>query len=180
MKFIKHIAVLATAALMIATSFAADSFSPASLGAHTAVAVDPTTHVQVSPPSFYQLIGFNGDITNAASPSLTGTNFVITPIAPYQWITLSTNINLAHATNKVAGTGWDTKLFIKANAVDRTLTVPSTWNWLTNANQSIVSGTPTNTFIIGKLTTIPSNSIARLDITAIGTNVLIKADVYRP
>lgn len=166
---VKHIAVLATAAvLMVANSFA-QNYSPASLGAHEAVSVNPTTGVQVYPPSMVQLTGFNGDITNA--PSATGTNYVITPGPQTIYIAPSTNVNIAHTTNKTANTFWFQRVFIKGDVLDRTLTTPVTWVWPTN--------TLDTNHIIGKISTIQSNTFLEITVRAIGTNVAASAQTYR-
>lgn len=170
---IKNIAVLATAALMVATA-SAQNYSPASLGTHTAVAVD-ANHVQISPPSYRLLQGFNGDITNAVST--TGTNFVVSPIAPVQLINAAAAVNFLYATNKASGTAWNTKIVVQANLADRLVTYPATWNWLTNSAEALNG---TNTIVIGKLSTVSSNTFAIYDLTVVGTNVFVKGSTYRP
>jgi len=167
---IKHIAVLATAALMVATASAQNS-SPASLGAHEAVSINPNTGVQVYPTSYFQLLGFNGDITNGYT--LAGTNFIINPKnGPYQYAAVTNGVNVVHATNVVAGTAWELKLLVSPGTADRTLTVPSTWNWATNKFDT--NG------VVRKLTTLGSNTLCELTIKSIGTNVLIRGQEYRP
>jgi len=166
---VKHIAVLATAAvLMVANSFA-QNYSPATLGTHEAVAINPTTGVQVYPPSLVQLYGFNGDLTNA--PSATGTNYVITPGPQILYIAPTTNVNIAHATNRTASTFWQQRVVIKGDVLDRTLTTPVTWVW------------PTNVFdtnhIIGKISTVQSNTFLEITVRAIGTNVAASAQTFR-
>jgi hypothetical protein len=166
MKFIKHIAVLATAALMIATSpsQAADSFSPVGVAtAHQSVSINPATGVEYG--SYFQLIGFNGDITNAAAPTLAGTNFIINPKnGKLQYMSVTNPINFSHATNVVSGTAWRLEILVNPGTVDRAVTYPASWNWATNKFD-------TNS-INGKL--------AEYTIQAIGTNVLIKGQEFRP
>lgn len=173
----KLLAVLATAALVMVASHinAADSYSPDSAQKGIAVSVDPTSHVQVYPAPYKLLQGYSGDATNGLSA--TGTNFIASPVATYQYINASNDVNFVYATNKTAGSGWATTVAIKANLADRALAVPATWNWLTNSAQSI---TGTNVFAVGKLSTVGSNTFALLNITSIGTNIFIKADVFRP
>jgi hypothetical protein len=170
---IKHIAVLATAALMVATSFAADNYSPGNISNHVAVAINPNTGVLVYPTSYFQLIGFNGDITNSLAPTLAGTNFIINPKnGPYQYMAVTNPVNISHATNVVAGTAWELKLLVNPGTVDRALTLPSTWNWATNKFDT--NG------VTRKLTTLGSNTLCEFTIKAIGTNVLIRGQEYRP
>lgn len=173
------IAVIATAALsLVATlnALAADSFSPANSLKGTAVSVHPTTHVQVYPISFQLLQGYPGANTNAVST--TGTNFVIAPVTLYQRINASNDVNFVYATNTSATTGWEITVAITANTTNRSVTVPSSWLWKTNANITV---TTTNGVVVTnpKLTIVGSNTVGLYKIRAIGTTIHIEGETYR-
>lgn len=175
------IAVLATAALSLVafnSINAADSFSPSSSAKGIAVSVNSSTHVQVNPSPYFLLRGWSGtgNVTNALSS--TGTNFVATPIAPLQEIVAAGNVNFVDASNVVAGSAWKTLIAIQAGTTNRVLGVPATWNQYTNAQ--VLTFYTTNVVGSGKYTLVPSNTIALLEIQVIDTNVLFKAETFRP
>jgi hypothetical protein len=166
MKHVKLLAVLATAALtMVATSFAADSYSPASSTTLSqSVRVD-SNGVQVLPtPSLVTLLGYNS--TNTSTLSTSGTNFVVLAKNPFQLINAAADVNLLAPTFTSASTAWDTVVVVKAGTADRTLTVPAAWNWHTNS-------------ALVKMTTISSNTFAWISLRGIGTNVFIKAESFK-
>lgn len=142
MKKIKAlIAVLATAALTFVATHtqAADSFAPTTVTNSTPIWVDKTTHVQTFPVSRLRIFGYT---TNRLTDvSVTGTNFIVKPDAPFQYITAVADVNLVYSTNTSATTSWRTTLVIDPNGTNRLFTFPSSWK--TNAG-AVIAGTVTN------------------------------------
>jgi hypothetical protein len=156
------IAVMATAALTLVAN-AQDSFSPESRTVTASSVKYDANGVQIVPPSYTRLLGYNGASTNP--PSATGTNFVVSAKYPYQFISAGAPVNLLHPTIGSATTGWETTIAVTAT-LDRPLTTPAGWFWITNASQV-------------KIATIPSNTLVVLEIKGIGTNVIISGDVAK-
>lgn len=165
------IAVLATAALtLVAPNIkAADSYSPAAGvdGDTVQVYKQSATQagVQSNPLSYRRAIGYAGAATNA--PTAAGTNFVVRPLAPFQYITCSSNVNFV-STNipGTSTTAWRTTYFVDPNGGDRTITIPS-W-WKTNPT--------TGNFYF---TTLTNGTYGLYHISGYGTNVSLRFELTR-
>lgn len=169
MNKIKSVLAVLVATVAVATSFQikaapGDPYygNPALKG--LSVEVQPSTGIQISPPSLLSVQGWN---TNYFLPVSGGTNYIVGPFAQFISINATNAVNLI-ATNAIAGTSWETRVFINANNVDRLFTYPSYWFWSTNSATGI------------KPVAISSNGISLFSIRTFGTNVYVSGGTFRP
>jgi hypothetical protein len=165
MKYITSLAVLATAALMVANANASDSYSPTSVAGES-VRFNRSNGVQVNPASAVRILGCNG--TNTSSLSITGTNFVAKPLGPgvLQYITAVANINfVTNNPSGASGTAWQARILLDPNGTNRTVTIPATW--ITNAACPVYATLTNGTYQI-------------IELDGIGTDVFVRSvGIYR-
>jgi hypothetical protein len=127
MKYITSLAVLATAALMVANTNAADSYAPTSVAGES-VRFSRANGLQVNPASAVRILGYTG--TNTTVLTTVGTNFVAKPLGPgvLQYITAVADINfVTNNPSATSGASWQARILIDANGTNRNVTIPATW-----------------------------------------------------